>query len=126
MMLPRIQILKDLLKSDNGTLLVSINDDEGHYLKIICDEVFGRSNFVGSFVWHYEGNTDNQADIINYHEYILVYSTKGELTADTGDTERKRSVGQLWEKVSNKRGVFLIVEKERDGLDMRAQMINFL
>lgn len=79
MMYPRLEILKQLLTHENGTLLISINDDEAHYLKVMCDEVFGRSGFVGSFVWHYEGNTDNQADIINYHEYVLVYSTTGEI-----------------------------------------------
>ncbi len=79
MMWPRLELLRELLIAENGVLLISINDDEAHYLKVICDEIFGRSGFVGSFVWHYEGNTDNQADIINYHEYVLVYSTTGEI-----------------------------------------------
>ena len=81
MMWPRIELLKQLLTAENGVLLISINDDEAHYLKVICDEIFGRKGFVGSFVWHYEGNTDNQADIINYHEYVLVYSTTGAIDA---------------------------------------------
>ena len=53
---------------------------------------------------------------------VFVVEYKGELTADTGDTQRKRSIGKLWEKVSGDKGVFIIVEKERDGMDMRAQM----
>ena len=79
MMRDRVEILWRLLSPDNGTLLVSINDDEGHYLKVLCDEVCGRACFVASLVWNYEGNTDNQARIINYHEYILVYSKTGEV-----------------------------------------------
>lgn len=57
---------------------------------------------------------------------IFVVEYKGDLTADTGDTERKRSVGAKWEEVSDGKGVFLIVEKERDGMGMREQMIDKL
>lgn len=79
MMYPRLELLWELLTYDDGIILISINDDEGHYLKIICDEIFGRKNFISSLIWNYEGNTDNQAKIINYHEYILVYSKSGKL-----------------------------------------------
>lgn len=78
MMYPRLELLWSLLKED-GILLISINDDEMHYLKVICDEIFGRKSFINTLIWHYEGNTDNQAKIINYHEYILVYSKKGKI-----------------------------------------------
>lgn len=79
MMKPRLEILWNLLSDDNGVILISINDDECHYLKVLCDEIFGRKNFITSLVWNYEGNTDNQAKIINYHEYILIYSKSGEI-----------------------------------------------
>jgi adenine-specific DNA-methyltransferase len=77
-MYPRLELLWELLAED-GVILVSINDDESHYLKVICDEIFGRRNFISSLVWHYEGNTDNQAKIINYHEYIHLYSKNGRI-----------------------------------------------
>lgn len=77
MMRDRLEILWRLLSEDNGTILISINDDEGHYLKVLCDELFGRDKFVASLIWNYEGNTDNQAKIIRYHEYVLVYSRSG-------------------------------------------------
>lgn len=79
MMYPRLELLWELLCPNDGKILISINDDEGHYLKVICDEIFGRSNFISSLVWNYEGNTDNQAKIINYHEYIHVYSKSGKV-----------------------------------------------
>jgi len=79
MMRERLALLWRLLADENGTILISINDDEVHYLKVLCDELFGRTKFVASFVWHYEGNTDNQSKIINYHEYVLVYSKTGEI-----------------------------------------------
>jgi adenine-specific DNA-methyltransferase len=78
MMRDRLELLWKLLTTTNGTLLISINDDEAHYLKVLCDDLFGRQCFVTSLVWNYEGNTDNQARIINYHEYILVYSKTGQ------------------------------------------------
>jgi adenine-specific DNA-methyltransferase len=76
MMYPRLEMLWQLL-SEKGTICISINNDEGHYLKVMCDEIFGRSNFINSLVWNYEGNTDNQAEVINYHEYIHLYSKAG-------------------------------------------------
>lgn len=73
----RLIVLWGLLRQ-GGTILISINDDEGQYLKVLCDELFGRSSFKSCLVWNTEGNTDNQSKIIRYHEYVLVY-TKGEL-----------------------------------------------
>ena len=79
LMRDRLDHLWALLRPDNGVLLISVNDDEAHYLKVLCDELFGREKFVAALIWNYEGNTDNQAKIIRYHEYILVYSTTGEI-----------------------------------------------
>ena len=45
MMYPRLVLLRDLLAED-GSIWVSIDDNEGHYLKVLMDEVFGRSNFL--------------------------------------------------------------------------------
>lgn len=77
-MYPRLELLWELLAND-GIILISCNDDEGHYLKVICDELFSRQNFISTLIWHYEGNTDNQAKIINYHEYIHLYSKSGKI-----------------------------------------------
>src|ERR1039457_2946876 len=50
MMFPRIQLLRDLLAED-GSIWVTIDDNEAHYLKVIMDEVLGRSHFVASVIW---------------------------------------------------------------------------
>ena len=50
MIWPRLELLRDLLAED-GSIWVSIDDNEVHYLKVITDEVFGRSNFLTSFIW---------------------------------------------------------------------------
>lgn len=72
MMYPRLVLLNKLL-SDKGIVFISIDDNECSYLKIICDEIFGKKNFVAQLIWRSDGNFDNQAKIKNVHEYILCY-----------------------------------------------------
>ncbi len=50
MMFPRLELLRELL-SEDGTIWATIDDDEGHYLKVIMDEIFGRKNFIANCVW---------------------------------------------------------------------------
>ena len=50
MMWPRLELLRELLAED-GSIWVSIDDNEGHYLKVVMDEVFGRKNFIGTIIW---------------------------------------------------------------------------
>jgi adenine-specific DNA-methyltransferase len=59
MMLPRLQLLRELLRED-GSIWVTIDDNEGHYLKVLMDEVFGRRNFVANVVWQKAVTTANQ------------------------------------------------------------------
>jgi adenine-specific DNA-methyltransferase len=73
MMYPRLKLLHKLLAKD-GAIFISIDDIEFQYLKIIMDEIFGRSNFITNFTWRTDGNFDNQAKIKINHEYIICYS----------------------------------------------------
>ena len=59
LMRPRLEILKNLL-SANGSIWISIDDDEGHYLKVLCDEVFGRNNFDSTVIWEKKFSTFQQ------------------------------------------------------------------
>ncbi len=72
MVTPRLVLLRDLLAED-GSIWVSIDDNEGHYLKVIMDEVFGRRNFIASPVWQKRYSRENRGAIGDVHEYILVY-----------------------------------------------------
>ena len=72
MMYPRLYLARNLLKED-GLICISINDKEVHNLRKICDEIFGEGNFCAQFVWHSEGNTDNQLEVKIVHEYIVAY-----------------------------------------------------
>jgi adenine-specific DNA-methyltransferase len=72
MMLPRLQVLRDLL-SEDGSIWVTIDDNEGHYLKVMMDEVFGRRNFVANVVWQKRTSPDNRLRLGNAHDHIHVY-----------------------------------------------------
>lgn len=73
LMRDRLVILHDLL-SEDGVIVVHIDDNESPYLQILLNEIFGRENFVSTFIWETDGNSDNQAKIIGVHEYIHVYA----------------------------------------------------
>lgn len=74
MMYPRLKLLRDFM-SEDGSIWISIDDDECHYLKVICDEIFGRQNFVCSVIWEKKYTVANDAKwLSDNHDYILVYA----------------------------------------------------
>lgn len=75
MMYPRLTLLHKFL-SPKGVILISIDSNELDNLRIICDEIFGRSNFVDIIVWNKKSGAKGVPPknmIVNVHEYILVY-----------------------------------------------------
>ena len=73
LMRDRLEIIRRLL-SDDGSLWVTIDDNEAHYLKVLCDEVFGRGCFVASNVWQKRYSRENREAIGDTHDYVLVYA----------------------------------------------------
>ncbi len=67
---PRIEILHRLLRPD-GTLWITIDDDESHYLKVLCDEVFGR-NFVNNVIWEKKYSPQNDAKWLSDTKFVTV------------------------------------------------------
>ncbi|WP_313032034.1 site-specific DNA-methyltransferase [Soonwooa sp.] len=68
----RLEVAYELLK-ENGVLFISIDVNEQAYLKVLCDEIFRRENFVGEIIW--ETATDNNPTQISIeHEYVLCYA----------------------------------------------------
>jgi adenine-specific DNA-methyltransferase len=72
MMYPRLVLLRELL-SEDGSMWVTIDDNEAHYLKVLMDEVFGRNQFVVSNVWQKRYSRENRGAIGDVHDYVLVY-----------------------------------------------------
>ena len=77
MMYPRLELLRELL-SEDGSIWVAIDDREGHYLKVMMDEVFGRKSFVSTVIWENFYGRSNAAAISPAHNYIHCYSPLGE------------------------------------------------
>ena len=73
-MYPRLRLLKEFLTED-GAIFISIDDNEQAYLKVICDEIFGRDNFVTQFIWKSkQGKVGTTSIISKEHEYITCYA----------------------------------------------------
>jgi len=71
MMYPRLKLLQELL-SNTGVIFISIDENEEHHLRNLCDEIFGPQNFIEKIVWN-KRIPKNDKGIGNIHEYILVY-----------------------------------------------------
>lgn len=69
----RIEALTEFLR-DDGSLWISIDDREVHYLKVTCDKILGRKNFATTVVWQQRTTRENRKVFSNNHEYILVYA----------------------------------------------------
>lgn len=70
----RLEIAKKFLRFD-GTIWLSCDDNEGHYLKVFCDEIFGRENFINTVLWQKIHSTKNDAKYLSdNHDFILVYA----------------------------------------------------
>lgn len=74
LMRDRLEIIRRLLAED-GSLWITIDDNEAHYLKVLCDEVFGRSNFVANVVWEkvYTPKSNGRG-LSGDHDHILVFA----------------------------------------------------
>ena len=74
----RIEIARDLLTSD-GSIWINIDDDESHYLKVLCDSVFGRENFISNIIWQKKFSPQNDAKYFSdMHDHVLVYAKNKE------------------------------------------------
>lgn len=77
MMWPRLSLLWELL-SDNGSIWITLNDNEIHRFRMILDEIFGEQNFVASICWQKKYAVSNDdPGIAEMHDYLLVYQKTG-------------------------------------------------
>ena len=117
MIYSRLMLARNLL-TDDGVIFISIDENEVENAKKICNETFGASNLVGTFIWRKKdgGGQANDAFVIE-HEYILVY---------------RKSVGFTWtDKVemrsqdeynkSDEKGIFKITKLAKWGNTARRE-----
>jgi adenine-specific DNA-methyltransferase len=78
MMYPRLDLLRQLLTVD-GSIWVTLDDNEAHYFKVIADEIFGRSNFIANVVWEKSDSPKMDARLFSSrHDHLLVYARNSE------------------------------------------------
>jgi len=78
LMRDRVEIIRNLL-SEDGSLWITIDDNESHYLKVLCDEIFGRGCYVSTLVWEKADSPRNSArQFSSDHDYILIFSKRPE------------------------------------------------
>lgn len=74
LMQDRLDLLRKLL-SEDGSLWITVDDNEAHYLKVLCDEIFGRMNFVANAVWQKKYTVANDAKwLSDNHDHVLIYA----------------------------------------------------
>jgi len=74
LMRDRLELLRRLLTPD-GSIWMSVDDNESHYLKVLCDEVFGRQNFVSNVIWQKVFSPKSTArHLSDAHDHILLYA----------------------------------------------------
>lgn len=95
MMMPRLKMLHELL-SEQGAIVINIENNEYANLKLLLDEIFGGHNFVGTFIWRKkEGGGQTKEHFVTEHEYIVIYSKSDEFkwiddTIEGDDTAFKK------------------------------------
>ncbi|MFK0071897.1 DNA methyltransferase [Arthrobacter woluwensis] len=106
MMFPRLTLARHLLRRD-GVILVSIDDNEVHHLRLLLDAVFGAENFIGNFVWN--GGRKNDARQISVgHDYVIAYARDHAYLRDQDARwrERKSGLDEIYRKVEKLRAEF--------------------
>jgi len=120
----RLEIAKTLLKED-GVMFVQSDDGEQAYLKILMDEIFGRDNFLATFVWQKKSSgSQHSKHILDFHEYITVFSKKLDILPEfkIQRTEKQKESFKLKDKYEKERGKYLL-SPLKSWLDYRKTLI---
>jgi adenine-specific DNA-methyltransferase len=114
MMWPRLVLLRELL-SEDGSLWISCDDNEAHYIKVIGDEAFGRLNFIIDVAWQKRDGPPNDRKIGAIHEHILVWGKGRTGNSKKTMAEEVFNLMPRTEKANSQYDIF----KEPDGPDTR-------
>lgn len=106
MMYPRLSLARNLLTQD-GSIFVSIDDNEVHHLRLLMDEIFGPENFIGQFIWA-AGRKNDAKFVSNSHEYIICYARNmSTLSQEVGQwRQRKSGLEDIYAQVARLRKQF--------------------
>jgi adenine-specific DNA-methyltransferase len=127
MMYPRLELLREFLTED-GCIWVTIDDNEVHYLKVIMDEVFGRKNFLTTFIWKkaYGGGAKSKW-FVGLHEYVHCYAKNIKAFPDmflSPDPEAESKYYKLFDEKKVTRGPFRVKPLEATkSMDRRENLV---
>lgn len=104
LMRERLELLRRLLSND-GTLWITIDDNEAHYLKVVCDEIFGRGNFIATAIWQKLHARNNSARHFSAdHDFVLVYARDAEQWTPNKVGRTEASDADFWNPDNDPRG----------------------
>lgn len=89
MMYPRLKLLREFLRED-GSIWISLDDSEVHYCKVICDEIFGRQNFLVDIIWQHSVQPKGYLNKFSiHHNHILLYRKSADFKLKPLEREEK-------------------------------------
>ena len=89
MMYPRLELLREFL-SEDGSIWITLDDEEVHYCKVICDEIFGRQNFLVDIVWQHSVQPKGYVDKFSiHHNHVLLYRKSDKFKINALEREEK-------------------------------------
>jgi len=113
MMYPRLKLARNLLKED-GVIFISIDDNEIHNLRKLCDEVFGEKNFITEILWQSKsGGGHDERHIVKENEYILLYAKNKEITTLGRKIVDNSDKYKLFDEFKDIRGGYLLNKLDR-------------
>jgi len=113
----RLKLAKNLL-SDSGVIFISIDDNEQAQLKLLCNEIFGESNFITNIIWQSKTGASDAKTIDTTTEYILVYvkSDKGMTAFSRNKFSYEKDRYRFKDNYESSRGVYYPDNLDRGGL----------
>jgi adenine-specific DNA-methyltransferase len=106
-MYSRLLIARQLLKED-GVIFISIDDNEVHHLRKLCDEVFGEDNFISNVIWEKKFAPSNDAKwFSDNHDHIIVYAKNKEIFRPNLLERTKEAIARYKNKDNDERGVWV-------------------
>jgi adenine-specific DNA-methyltransferase len=104
MMYPRLVLLRELM-AEGGSIWVTIDDNEAHYLKVLMDEVFGRNNFIATAIWKKNHARNNSAQFLSAdHDFVLAYARSLSNWVPNKLNRTAASDGDFWNPDEDPRG----------------------
>lgn len=106
LMRDRLELLHKML-CDEGSIWITIDDNECHYLKVLCDEIFGRKNFVANIIWQKKYGAKSDSKYLSAsHDNILVYAKQKELLKLNRLEKTEKQTSRYTNRDNDPRGVW--------------------